>query len=131
MPSNRYINIYERTESELTVRPDLASVSELEAMARAKVYSRISRLPETSRVLYHTNYLDVVCIRVGCHHSRQLDSPKRLYVREAIVHASFDTSSNVITYIIGHERTTAHRGASYSPSRPAESSNVSTIETGA
>jgi len=84
---------------------------------------------------FHTNYpVANVCVCVGVcggartrarvcvceclcadrHYSRQLDSPKRLYVREAIVHAPFDMSSNVITYIIGRERAMARRTASYS-----------------
>lgn len=112
---------------------DLKPVPELEVMAcETRGFTPgVSRSPETSCVSLIQITPAVVCMRVGCHYSRQLDSPKRLYVREAIVHAPFDTSSNVITYIIGHECATARRGASYGLSRCAESSNVSTIETGA
>lgn len=109
---------------------DLKPVPELEAMACESLPPRITVTRNLLREP-HTNNPAAVCMRVGCHYSRQLDSPKRLYVREAIVHAPFDTSSNVITYIIGHECATARRGASYGLSRCAESSNVSTIETGA
>lgn len=59
-------------------------------------------------------YPQSVCERAGRHYSCQLDSPKRLYVHEAIVHAPFDMSSNVVTYIIGRERAMARRAASYS-----------------
>lgn len=86
-----------------------------------KFPSHITIPPRNSFRELHTNYQVARCVHVCVHctytrvscrrYSHRLDFPKQLCVRKAIVYAPFDTSSNVITYIIGHE---TGRSTSYS-----------------